>query len=51
MQANSQCHKYSDFTWPFDSGKCGKEKKLQKIEYLHNEKGVIDARKSIFHHF
>ena len=26
MQANSQCHKYSDFTWPFDSGKCGKER-------------------------
>ena len=40
---------YSTFTCPFESGQCGKEgKKLQKFEYLENEKGKI---KDIFHTF
>ena len=34
---------YSTSTCPFGSGKCGKEgKKLQKIEYLENEKSFLD---------
>ena len=35
MQANSQHHNYSNFIWPFEFGKCGKEgKKLEKAKYL-----------------
>ena len=34
---------------PFESEKCGKEgKKLQKIEYLENEKSFFDEIKSNF---
>ena len=34
---------------PFESGKCGKEvKKIQKIEYLENEKCFLDEIKNIF---
>ena len=40
---------YSTSICPFESGKCGKEgKKLQKIEYLENEKIFLDEIKSIF---
>ena len=36
----------------FESGKCGKEgEKLQKIEYLENEKSFLDEIKNIFHSF
>ena len=54
MQANSwhgriQQHQvnhainYSTSICPFESGKCGKEgKKLQKSEYLENEKSFLD---------
>ena len=36
----------------FESGKFGKEgKKLQKFEYLQNEKGFLDEIKNIFHSF
>ena len=32
---------YSTSIWPFESGKCGKEKdKLQKFEYLENERAI-----------
>ena len=35
-----------------ESGKCGKEgKKLQKFEYLENEKSFLDEIKNIFHSF
>ena len=31
---------------PFESGNCGKEgKKLQKLEYLKNEKSFLDEKK------
>ena len=41
MQANSWHHNYSTSICPFGSGKCGKEgKKLQKFEYLENEKSI-----------
>ena len=34
----------------FESGKCGKEgKKLQKFEYLENEKSFLDEIKNTFH--
>ena len=37
---------------PFVSGKCRKEgKKLQKSEYLENEKGFLDEIKNNFHSF
>ena len=40
---------YSTSICPFESGNCGKErKKLQKIEYLENEKCFLDEIKSIF---
>ena len=43
---------YSTFICPFESGKCGKEgKKLQKFEYLENEKSFLDEIKNIFHSF
>ena len=43
MQANLRHHKLFHFFCPFESGKCGKEgKKLQKIEYLENEKSFLD---------
>ena len=42
---------YSTTTCPFESGKCGKErkKKTQKFEYLENEKDFLDEIKNIFH--
>ena len=43
---------YSTFICPFESGKCGKEEeKLQKFEYLENEKSLLDEIKNIFHSF
>ena len=43
---------YSTSIWPFEVGKCGKEgKKLQKFEYLENEKSFLDEIKNIFHSF
>ena len=43
---------YSTFTCPFESGKCGKEvKKLQKFEYLENDKSFFDEIKNVFHSF
>ena len=43
---------YSTSIWPFKSGKCGKEgEKLQKFEYLKNEKSFLDEMKNIFHSF
>ena len=43
---------YSTSICPFESGKCGKEgKKLQKIEYLENEKSFLDEIKNTFHSF
>ena len=40
---------YSTFICPFESGKCGKEgKKLQKYEYLENEKSFLDEIKNNF---
>ena len=44
--------KYSTSICPFESGKCGKEEeKLQKIEYLKNEKSFLDEIENIFHSF
>ena len=49
MQANSQCHNYSSFIRPFESGNCGKKgKKLQKNDYLKNENSFLDEIESIF---
>ena len=43
---------YFNSIYPFESGKCGKEgKKLQKFEYLENEKSFLDEIKNIFHSF
>ena len=43
---------YSTSTCPFLRGKWGKEgKKLQKPEYLDNEKSFFDEIKNIFHSF
>ena len=40
---------YSTSICPFESGKCGKqEEKLQKPEYLENEKSFLDEIKNIF---
>ena len=40
---------YSTSICPVESGKCGKEgKKLQKFEYLENEKSFFDETKNIF---
>ena len=43
---------YSTYICPLESGNCGKEgKKLQKFEYLYNEKSFLDEIKNIFHIF
>ena len=43
---------HSTSIWPFEFGKGGKEgKKLQKFEYLENEKSFLDEIKNIFHSF
>ena len=52
MQANYDIINYSTSICPFESGKFGKEgKKLQKFEYLENEKSFLDEIKNIFHSF
>ena len=44
--------KYSTSICPFESGNCGKEgKKLQKFEYLKNEKSFLHEIKNIVHSF
>ena len=49
MQANSWHHKLFHFRLPFWIWKFGKEgKKLQKFEYLENEKSFFDEIKNIF---
>ena len=51
MQANSIHDIINYFTsiCSFESGKCGKEEeKLQKFEYLENEKSFLDEIKNIF---
>ena len=43
---------YYTSIWPFEFGECGKEgKKLQKFEYLENEKSFLDEIQNIFHSF
>ena len=43
---------YSTFIWPFESRKCGKErKKTQKFKYLKSKKSFSDEIKNIFHSF
>ena len=43
---------YSTFICTFESGYCGKEEeKLQKLEYLENEKSFFDEIKNIFYSF
>ena len=40
---------YSTSIYPFESGKCRKEEeKLQKPEYLENEKSFLDEIKKTF---
>ena len=52
MQVIYDIMNYSTFTCPAGSGKCGKEgEKLQKFEYLRNEKSFLDEIKNIFHSF
>ena len=43
---------YSTSICPFESGKRGKEgKKIQKFEYLENEKSIFDEIKNTFQSF
>ena len=43
---------YSTSIRSFESGKCGREEeKLQKLEYLENEKSFLDEIKNNFHRF
>ena len=43
---------YSPSICPFESGKSGdKEEKIQKFQYLKNEKSFLDEIKNIFHSF
>ena len=52
MQVSYDIINYSTFICSLESGKPGKEgKKLQKFEYLENEKSFLDELKSIFHSF
>ena len=52
MQDNLWHLNYSTSIFPFESGKCGKDgKKIQKFEYLENEKSFFDEIKYIFHSF
>ena len=52
MQANLLHHKLFHFICPFESGKCGQEgKKIQKFEYVENEKIFLDEIKNIFDSF
>ena len=52
MQANSWHQNYSTSICSFESGKCGKEEeKLQKFEYLMNEKEFFKWNKKQFLQF
>ena len=52
MQANALIINYSTSICPFEFGKCGKEvEKIQKFEFLKNEKSFLDEIKNIFHNF
>ena len=52
MQANSWHLNYSTSICPFVSGKYERKvKKIQKFEYLENEKGFLDDIKNTFHSF
>ena len=42
---------YSTSICPFESGKGKEEEKIQKFEYLENEKSFLDDIKNIFHSF
>ena len=42
---------YSTSICPFEPGKCGKGKKLQKFKYLENEWSFLDEIKNISHSF
>ena len=43
---------YSTSICPFESWKSGKEEeKIQKSDYLENEKSLLDEIKNIFHNF
>ena len=43
---------YSTSILPFEFGKCGKEgEKIQKSEYLENEKSFLNEIKNVFHSF
>ena len=42
---------YSTSICPFESGKSGNDEKIQKFEYLENEKSFFDEIKNIFHSF
>ena len=49
---NYDIKNYSTSICPFESWKCRKEgKKLQKFEYLENDKSFLDEIKYIFHSF
>ena len=41
----------STFICPFESGKSRNDEKIQKFEYLENEKSFLDEIKNIFHSF
>ena len=52
MQTNSWHHNYSTYICSFESVKCRKgEEKLQKFEYLENEKSFLDEIKKHFLQF
>ena len=43
---------YATSICPFESGNCGEEgEKLQKFEYLENQKSFLDEIKNIFYSF
>ena len=48
MQANWWHHKLFHFLFPFWIWKVWKRKKLQKLEYLENEKSFLDEINNIF---
>ena len=49
MQDNLWHLNYSTSIFPFEFGKCGKDgKKIQKFEYLENEKSFFDEIKTFF---
>ena len=52
MQANAWHLNYPTSICPFESRNSGKkEEKIQKLEYLENEKSFLDEIKNIFHSF